>query len=66
MDEAIISRETIRNQARAAFIKGRGRNDHNMNPGASAVTDWQAEWDRCHRAMRQTKVVRELLKVTPP
>ena len=68
MDHAIISRDTIRDRAREAFIKGRGRDDHNMNPTAPAVDDWQAEWDRCNAALRQMKVVRGLVGklVSPP
>lgn len=44
MDE-IIPRETIRARGRAARAAGKGRNDHNMNWHAEAVTEWQAGWD---------------------
>lgn len=44
MPDQIVSRETIR--ARAAFLAGRGRDSHQMNAGAAALTDWLAEYDR--------------------
>lgn len=53
MTEAIISRDTIRARARAAFARGAGRDDHNMNPGSAAIADWQAEWDRMHAVLMQ-------------
>lgn len=50
MDLSIISREAIRLKARNAFARGAGRDDHNMNPNAPAVADWQKEWDCCYLA----------------
>lgn len=50
MDESIISRAAlerrIREKARAAFNAGAGRDSHDMNPGAPAIADFQAEYDR--------------------
>ena len=46
MNDQIISREQIRAKARAAHAAGRSRNSHGMNPGAPALTDWLAEFDR--------------------
>jgi hypothetical protein len=47
MDQPIISREMIRACARTDFVRGVGRDEHNMNPGAAAIEVWQAEWDIC-------------------
>jgi hypothetical protein len=55
MHDSIISRETIRARARAAFSRGAGRNDHKMNPHAAAVDDWQAEWDVCQMEQLQAQ-----------
>lgn len=46
MNESIISRETIRARARRAFFAGQPRDSHCMNPGAAALVDWLAEYDR--------------------
>lgn len=46
MSEAIISRERLHTKGAAAFTAGKGRNDHNMNPGSAAIAEWQAGWDR--------------------
>jgi len=43
MDQ-IVSREEMRTRGADAFDDGRGINDHNMNPGAAAIDDWQAGW----------------------
>ncbi len=45
-DHSIISRDAIRTRARAAFTAGRGRDSHNMNPGAAALATWLEEYDR--------------------
>lgn len=71
MHDSIISRETIRTRARAAFARGAGRDDHNMNPQATAVADWQDEWDRCmvqqvQDQRRARGVVLQQLEVSPP
>ena len=47
VDESIVSRQAIRDRARAAFLRGAGREDHNMNWHAPAVKEWQAQWDDC-------------------
>jgi hypothetical protein len=47
MDEPIISKDAIRARGRAARAAGKSRNDHNMNPGAAAIAEWQAGWDEC-------------------
>jgi hypothetical protein len=46
MDDTIVSRDHIREKARRAFVGGKGRDEHGMNPGALAIKDWQDEWDR--------------------
>lgn len=54
MDLPIVSRASIRAMARAAFERGQARDSHNMNPGAAALVDWLAEYDRCaHAALEQ-------------
>jgi hypothetical protein len=65
----IVSRETIRERARAAFARGAGRDDHGMNWFAPAVVDWQAEWDRCAAAEAAVLKVKPMLAQagsTPP
>jgi len=47
MTNQIVSRATIRARARAAFDGGKSRDSHGMNPGALALVDWLAEYDRC-------------------
>lgn len=46
MDQPIVSQETIREKARAAFARGVGRDDHKMNWHATAIAVWQDEWDK--------------------
>jgi len=48
MHDSIISRDTIRARARAAFARGAARDSHCMNPGAPALVDWLDEYDRCY------------------
>lgn len=48
-DDIIISRDRIRSKARTAYYLGFARDSHCMNPGAPALDDWLAEWDRCQR-----------------
>jgi hypothetical protein len=50
MDAPIISIAMIQAKARSAFVRGVGRDDHGFNPGAPAIAEWQAEWDRCNEA----------------
>lgn len=45
MTDQIITRTTIRAFGRSAFAAGRGRDDHNMNPGSAAIVEWQQGWD---------------------
>lgn len=69
MDDAIVSREEIRQRARDAFSRGAGRDDHCMNWFAPAVVDWQDEWDRCAAAEAAVLKVKSMLAqagVTPP
>jgi hypothetical protein len=58
MTESIISRETIRARARSAFATGQSRDSHGMNPGAAALVDWLAEYDRL-TAERANDISRE-------
>lgn len=46
MTDQIVSREHMRATGSAAFAAGKGRDDHNMNPGSAAITEWQAGWDQ--------------------
>ncbi len=51
MDQSIISRDMIRQKARAAFNRGAGRDDHGFNWFCTAViATWQHEWDLCAAA----------------
>jgi hypothetical protein len=58
--EQIVSRDTIRARARAAFDSGASRDSHNMNPDAAALADWLSEYDRCAQAWHA-----ELYEVEP-
>lgn len=54
----IISREQIRERARAAFKAGRSRDSHEMNWHALALPTWLHEYDQLaaeakHRAQRE-------------
>lgn len=55
MDEPIIARDIIRAKARRAFNAGRSRDSHAMKPGAPALIDWLAEYDRMASAGRFEK-----------
>ena len=52
---AIVSRDVIRKKARDAFLSGRSRDDHHMNPTAPALEDWLAEYDRMAAMARHTE-----------
>lgn len=43
MDQ-IVSRKDMHSRGAEAFDDGRGIHDHNMNPGAATIDDWQAGW----------------------
>lgn len=47
MADAIITRDTIRARARAAFEAGLPRDEHGMNWHADALPTWLEEFDRC-------------------
>lgn len=71
MDHSIISRDTIKARGAAAFDKGLGVDDHNMNPGAPAIADWQFGWHTRriqHSRARgnQVQAVQQLAEVCPP
>ncbi|MEH6435799.1 hypothetical protein [Massilia sp. DD77] len=60
MSDPIISIAMIQAKARAAFARGKGRDDHGFNwHSACAIETWQKEWDRC-------AVEAEQLEVSPP
>lgn len=46
MNEQIVSREQIRERARAAFRAGQSRDSHHMNWNATARVTWLQEYDR--------------------
>lgn len=50
MTDQVISKDAIRQKARAAHAAGRGRDDHQMNWHSPALATWQEEWDRCEAA----------------
>jgi hypothetical protein len=50
MDDAIVSRDYWCTKGRDAFEAGRGRDDHDMNPGAAAIKEFQDGWDRAYAA----------------
>ena len=67
MDEAIISRDTIRERGAFAFDQGRNVDDHHMNPGAPAIADWQAGWLERQAEVYAREVVKFAMGVgTPP
>jgi len=50
MTDPIISKDMIRQKARAAHARGVGRDDHGFNwHSEAAISVWQEEWDRCER-----------------
>lgn len=59
----IISRQMIRDKARAAFNRGVRRDDHGFNwHSTEAINTWQAEWDFCAQQKRQAQVVVEAVE----
>lgn len=55
MTDNIISRETIRARGARAYNRGRGVDDHNMNPGSAAIKDWQFGWHTARVEQRQDR-----------
>lgn len=49
----IVSRDYMRTKGANAFDAGKGRDDHNMNPGSAAIVEWQAGWDKRSLLTRQ-------------
>ena len=45
MTDTIVSREYIRNKARAAFMGGKSRDSHGMNPWTAAAQTWLHTYD---------------------
>lgn len=45
MTDQIVSRTEMHRRGAAAFVGGRGRDEHGMNPGAPAIEDWQKGYD---------------------
>lgn len=63
MNTPIITKDSIRAKARAAFAAGAGRDDHEFNwHSADAIEVWQDEWDRCaaERTIRAIAASRQL------
>lgn len=65
-DEAIIPRDIIRQRGADAFDEGRGIDDHNMNPWAAAVADWQAGYRERQAAVYAREVVKFAMGVETP
>ena len=63
MDQ-IVSREEMRSRGAEAFDHGRSINDHNMNPGAAAIDDWQAGWRA--RQAAANRAFANMFEGTPP
>lgn len=55
MRDLLITPDDIRAKARRAFNAGHTRDSHAMKPGAPALTDWLAEYDRMASAGRFEK-----------
>lgn len=67
MTDQIISVAMIEAKARSAYARGVERDGHEFNPGAPAIEAWQAEWDRCNKALRHMVVERVCTRrVSPP
>lgn len=63
MTTPIISRQMIRDKARAAFNRGVRRDDHGFNwHSTEAINTWQAEWDFCAQQKRRALVVVEAVE----
>lgn len=50
MSDQIASRQVMFDRGAAAFVKGHGVDDHHMNPGSPAITEWQNGWHNARRA----------------
>ncbi|MDK6077920.1 hypothetical protein [Massilia varians] len=71
MTDPIISKDMIRDKARAAHARGAGRDDHGFNWHAEcAIATWQEEWDRCAQqdgcAFFRKQDEAQQLEVSPP
>lgn len=67
MTDQIVSRTEMHRRGAAAFVRGLGRDDHNMNAGAPAIEDWQKGHDAAAAAYtRATMAQAEAVKVSPP
>lgn len=65
--EPIISRDMIRQKARAAFQRGAGRDDHGFNwHCVAAIATWQDEWDRCAAEAWGFELDQQLAEACPP
>jgi hypothetical protein len=63
MDLSIVSRDMIREKARAAHARGAGRDQHGFNWFCTAViSTWQHEWDLCEAE----KAGQQLAEACPP
>ncbi|WP_440966123.1 hypothetical protein ACL58G_07795 [Massilia sp. GER05] len=70
MDSPIIPIDMLQAEARAAYARRAGRDDHGFNWHAvDAIAAYQAEWDRCAAAEAAVLKVKPMLAqagVTPP
>ena len=64
MEGSIISRDMIREKARAAHARGATRDQHGFNWFCTAViSTWQHEWDLCEAEKQQAT---QLAEACPP
>jgi hypothetical protein len=67
MTDQIVSRIEMHRRGAAAFVRGLGRDDHNMNAGAPAIEDWQKGHDAAAAAYtRATMAQAQVVTTTPP
>jgi hypothetical protein len=67
MTDQICTCTEMHRRGAAAFVRGLGRDDHNMNAGAPAIEDWQKGHDAAKAAYtRATMLQAEAVKVSPP
>ena len=66
MTDQIASRSMMFDRGGIAFVRGHGINDHNMNPGAPAIEDWQKGWKAAQAAyLRAVQPQAEVVKAAP-
>lgn len=61
---SLITPEIMRELGADDFDRGRGVDEHGMNPGAPAIKDWQYGWHQ--RLVERSQAIEQQLAECPP